>query len=202
MSERFAASSPSSVGPLFAGSHSPDACVPFLPVPVPGVFVLVTSADGPAPPASEPPPLPTTRYMTRNIRRIHNCIKWNFKLSGMWQCCRTTNAHWLEGTTVLSNTRNYFPDDAVPHATGDVNLQQYLVPYAVPKLICWPRYNDTTFVNTGNPCLIQQQADTFQYKAGYSTTLYHLLTLFSIKWHRYMKDDCKINLYLMVKMLQ
>lgn len=103
MSERFAASSPSSVGPLFAGSRSPDACVPFLPVPVPGVFVLATSAAAPAPPASEPPPLPATHYMTRNVRQIQNCIKWNFKSPGMWQCCRTTDAHCVEGTTVLSH---------------------------------------------------------------------------------------------------
>ena len=74
-SERFVASSPSSVGPLFAGSRSPDACVPFLPVPVPGVFVLATSADVPAPPASEPPPPPTTNYMTTNITWIQHCTK-------------------------------------------------------------------------------------------------------------------------------
>jgi len=117
MSERFAASSPSSVGPLFAGSRSPGACVPVLPVPVPGVFVLVTSADVPAPPVSEPPPLPTTYYMTRNITCIQHRMKWSLKSPGMWHCCWKTNAHWMEGTTILSNMRNYLPNDTVPHPT-------------------------------------------------------------------------------------
>jgi hypothetical protein len=38
-------------------------------------------------------------------------------LGGMWHCCRTTYAHWLEGTKILSNMRNYFPNDTVPHPT-------------------------------------------------------------------------------------
>jgi len=36
-----------------------------------------------------------------------------------------------------SHMRNYFPNDTVPHPTEDLNLQQYIVPYAVPKWICW-----------------------------------------------------------------
>jgi len=66
MSERSAASSPWDVDPLFAESHSPDACVPVLPVPAPGVSVPATSVGGPALPASGPPPLPATHQVTND----------------------------------------------------------------------------------------------------------------------------------------
>jgi hypothetical protein len=112
----------------------------------------------PAPPASELPPLPTTYYMTRNITWIQHCIKWRFKSPAMWHCCWTSNAHWLEGTTIFSNMRNCCPIDTVPHPTEHLTLQQHLEPYAVSKWICWPWQNYTVVVNTGNPCLIQWQA--------------------------------------------
>lgn len=89
MSARSAASSPSGVGPLFAGSHSPDVCARVLPAPAPGASVLAAFVGGPAPPVFLPPPLPAITDATDDDYNfpVKFLNKWSKNMSD--EDCRT-----------------------------------------------------------------------------------------------------------------